>query len=108
MAKKTRRLRRWTKEDVRTLKTLARNKVKTSVIARRLKRTEGATRQHAFKLGGFFPGGSRKEKRGVIVYLLVHNPERKKQRCQSHEGVQGAGRLELSQRPSLLVAQLRP
>ena len=52
----------------------------------------------------FFPGGSRKEKRGVIVYLLVHNPERKKQRCRSHEGVQGAGRLELSQRPSLLAA----
>jgi len=64
MAKKTRKLRTWTKEDVRTLKTLARNKVKTSVIARRLKRTEGATRQHAFKLGVSFQAG-RGKKRGA-------------------------------------------
>jgi hypothetical protein len=41
MAKK--KLRPWTKEDVRTLKTLAREKTKTTVIARKLKRTEGAT-----------------------------------------------------------------
>ena len=34
MAKKATKLRPWTKEDVRTLKTLAREKVKTSVIAR--------------------------------------------------------------------------
>jgi len=64
MAKKTRKLRSWTKEDVRTLKTLARNKVKTSVIARRLKRTEGATRQHAFNLGVSFKAG-RGKKRGA-------------------------------------------
>jgi hypothetical protein len=36
-----------TKEDFRTLKTLAREKVKTSVIARKLKRTLGATYQKA-------------------------------------------------------------
>ena len=47
--KRTRRV--WTKEDNRTLKTLVRNKTKTSVIARRLKRTIGATYQHASKLG---------------------------------------------------------
>jgi len=51
MAKKTTKLRPWTKEDVRTLKTLAREKTKTTVIARKLKRTEGATRQQAFKRG---------------------------------------------------------
>jgi hypothetical protein len=33
MAKPTRKLRPWTKEDIRTLKTLAREKAKTSVIA---------------------------------------------------------------------------
>ena len=43
--------REWTKEDVRTLKTLAREKIKTTAIARKLKRTEGATRQQAHKLG---------------------------------------------------------
>ena len=40
-AKKTTKLRPWTKEDVRMLKTLAREKTKTSVIARKLKRTPG-------------------------------------------------------------------
>jgi hypothetical protein len=43
--------RAWTKDDVRTLKTLAREKTKTTAIARKLKRTEGATRQQAHKLG---------------------------------------------------------
>jgi hypothetical protein len=44
---KTTKLRPWTKEDVRTLKTLAREKIKTSEIARKLKRTLGATYQKA-------------------------------------------------------------
>jgi hypothetical protein len=43
MAKKTLKLRPWTNEDIRTLKTLAREKAKTTVIARKLKRTVGAT-----------------------------------------------------------------
>ena len=52
MAKKaTTKLRPWTKEDVRTLKTLAREKTKTTVIARKLKRTVGATYQKARALG---------------------------------------------------------
>jgi hypothetical protein len=34
MAKKATKLRPWTKEDIRTLKTLTREKVKTTVIAR--------------------------------------------------------------------------
>jgi hypothetical protein len=41
----------WTKEDIRTLKTLAREKKKTTTIARMLKRTVGATYQQASKLG---------------------------------------------------------
>ena len=50
MAKKVRR-QPWTKEDIRTLKTLAREKKKTTTIARMLKRTVGATYQQAAKLG---------------------------------------------------------
>jgi hypothetical protein len=51
MAKKITKLRPWTKDDVRTLKTLAREKTKTTVIARKLKRTVGATHQKAMRLG---------------------------------------------------------
>ena len=50
MAKKV-VLRRWTKEDVRVLKALAREKRKTSVIARTLRRSVGATHQKAMRLG---------------------------------------------------------
>ena len=50
MAKKV-KLQSWTKEDVRTLKTLAREKRKTTVIARTLKRSIGATYQKAMRLG---------------------------------------------------------
>jgi hypothetical protein len=49
MAKKARRP--WTKEDVQVLKTLAREKTRTTVIARKLKRSVGATRQKAMILG---------------------------------------------------------
>ena len=52
MAGKTVKRREWTKEDVRTLKTLTKEGTRPSVIARKLKRTEGATRQKAFSLGG--------------------------------------------------------
>ena len=50
MAKKV-KLQPWTKEDIRTLKTLAREKRKTTVIARSLKRSIGATYQKASQLG---------------------------------------------------------
>jgi hypothetical protein len=43
MAKKIVKRRDWTKEDIRTLKALAREKTKTTAIARRLKRSVGAT-----------------------------------------------------------------
>jgi hypothetical protein len=52
--------REWTKEDVRMLKALAREGTKTTVIARKLKRTEGATRQQAMKLGVMLGGGRGK------------------------------------------------
>jgi hypothetical protein len=50
MAKKTKR-REWTKQDIRDLKTAAKQKTPAAKIARSLKRTEGATRQKAFSLG---------------------------------------------------------
>ena len=62
MAKKTTKLRPWTKEEVRTLKTLAREKTKTTVIARKLKRSEGATRQKAKGLGVSLGGGPGRKK----------------------------------------------
>ncbi len=43
--------RSWTKEDVRTLKTLARKRTRAGKIAKQVKRTEGATGQKAFSLG---------------------------------------------------------
>ena len=51
MAKKVVDRREWTKEDFRILKTLARQGVRAALIASKLKRTEGATRQQAFKHG---------------------------------------------------------
>jgi hypothetical protein len=50
MAKKAKR-RTWDAADVRELKTLARKKTPAGRIARKLKRTEGATRQKAFSMG---------------------------------------------------------
>jgi hypothetical protein len=51
MAKKAKARRAWTTEHVRTLKTMAHRKKPASAIAKRLKRTEGATRQKAFSMG---------------------------------------------------------
>jgi hypothetical protein len=48
---KNRKRRSWTTADVRTLKTLARKKTTAGKIAKKLKRTEGGTRQKAFSLG---------------------------------------------------------
>jgi len=50
MAKKVKR-REWTKDDVRELKTLARQKTPVVRIAKSLKRTPRATQQKAFSLG---------------------------------------------------------
>jgi hypothetical protein len=62
MATKAKARREWTKDDVRTLKTLAREKTKTTVIARKLKRSVGATYQKARALGVTL-GGGRERKR---------------------------------------------
>ncbi len=51
MAATTTKRREWTREDVRMLKTLTKEGKKPSVIARKLRRTEGATRQKAYTLG---------------------------------------------------------
>ena len=45
------RRRNWTASDEQTLKSLARKKTPAGKIAKKLKRTEGATRQKAFSLG---------------------------------------------------------
>jgi hypothetical protein len=45
------RYRTWADGDVRTMKTMARKKKTASEIAKKLRRTEGATRQKAFAMG---------------------------------------------------------
>jgi hypothetical protein len=55
MAKKVTRSRPWTKEEVRMLKTLKREKTKM-VIARKLKRSVDAMYGLASKLGVMLPG----------------------------------------------------
>jgi hypothetical protein len=63
MAKKAiKKLRPWTKEDLRTLKMLAREKTKTTVIARKLKRTVEAIYQKARALGVTLGGGRGKKR----------------------------------------------
>jgi len=51
MSKNRRKRREWTTKDIRELKSLARGKTPVARIARKLKRTAGATRQKAFTLG---------------------------------------------------------
>jgi hypothetical protein len=51
MAKRKKKRRAWTSGEVRELKTLARKKTTAGRIAKKLKRTEGATRQKAFSIG---------------------------------------------------------
>jgi hypothetical protein len=48
---KTSKRQPWTKEDIRMLKAMVREKTMTNVIARRLKRTVAATYQKAMRLG---------------------------------------------------------
>jgi hypothetical protein len=62
MAKKTKKLRPWTKDDVQMLKTLVREKTKTSMVARRLKRTVRATQQKAIALGVKLVGAAQRKR----------------------------------------------
>jgi hypothetical protein len=57
MAKKITRSRPWTKEEVRMLKSLAREQTKTTVIARKLKRSVAAVYLRASKLAVMLGGG---------------------------------------------------
>ena len=57
MGKKITRGRPWTKEELRMLKTLAREKTKTTVIARKLKRSAAAVYLRASKLAVMLGGG---------------------------------------------------
>jgi hypothetical protein len=50
MAKKASKRREWTTQDVKELKTLARQKTPAAKIAKSLKRSIGATRQKAFSM----------------------------------------------------------
>jgi hypothetical protein len=59
MAKKLKR-RAWSKEDVRSLKSLAKARVSGPQIAKSLKRTPGAVSQKAFALGVRFRSVARK------------------------------------------------
>jgi hypothetical protein len=51
MAKRAKKRRAWTSAEVRDLKSMAKRKTTASRIAKKLKRTEGATRQKAFSIG---------------------------------------------------------
>jgi hypothetical protein len=51
MAKRKKKRRAWTTGEVRELRTMARKKTRASRIAKKLRRTEGATRQKAFSIG---------------------------------------------------------
>jgi hypothetical protein len=51
IVKKTSKRRAWTSVQVRELKTMARKKSPAAKIAKKLKRSEGATRQKAFSIG---------------------------------------------------------
>jgi hypothetical protein len=51
MGQKRRVVRSWDKEEIRALKTHSKAKTPISKVARQLKRSEGALRQQAFKLG---------------------------------------------------------
>jgi hypothetical protein len=63
MAKKTKKARAWSKEDISSLKTLVREKTATATIARKLKRSPTATRQKAASLGVKLVGVLQRKKR---------------------------------------------
>jgi hypothetical protein len=51
MAKKSEKRRAWTMAEVRGLRAMAKRKTPATRIAKKLRRTEGATRQKAFSIG---------------------------------------------------------
>ena len=57
---KPKKRRPWSKEDIQALKTMVREKIMTTVIARRLERTPNATRAKASDLGVKLAGKAAK------------------------------------------------
>ena len=56
MGKRAKKRRAWTAGDVRDLKAMARKKTPAGTIAKKLRRTQGATRQNAFSMSlSLFP-----------------------------------------------------
>jgi hypothetical protein len=51
MAKRAKKRRGWTANEIRDLKAMARKKTPAGKIAKKLRRSEGATRQKAFSIG---------------------------------------------------------
>jgi len=51
MAQQAKKRRSWTAGEIRDLKAMARKKTRAGKIAKKLRRTEGATRQKAFSIG---------------------------------------------------------
>jgi hypothetical protein len=51
MAKRAKKRRAWTAAELRDLKAMARKKTPAGRIAKKLRRSEGATRQKAFSIG---------------------------------------------------------
>ena len=63
MAKKTKKAKPWSIEDVRMLKALVREKTKTTVVSRKLKRTVRATQQKAASLGVNLVGALQRKRK---------------------------------------------
>jgi len=51
VGKRAKKRRAWTTSDVRDLKAMARKKTPAGKIAKKLRRSQGATRQKAFSIG---------------------------------------------------------
>ena len=63
MAKKKRRVvRAWSKDDVKTLRTLAKARLSGPQVAKKLRRTRGAVAQKAMALGVRFRSINRKRR----------------------------------------------
>jgi hypothetical protein len=62
MAKKKRIVRAWSKEDVKSLRALAKARLSAPQVAKKLRRTRGAVAQKAMLLGVRFRSVNRKRR----------------------------------------------
>jgi hypothetical protein len=81
MAKKITRNRPWTNEEVRMLKSLAREKTKTTVIARKLKRKRGCGVSAGIKAGRHAGSRSKEERDMVSKREAVRQDESSSESC---------------------------